>query len=127
MGTVRFEGFIPGQHAITAIGQGGFRFADMSHRGSLLALPAGIRAIETPEPFRHEVAQIEPVLAEAGGIDILLLGTGTMPLPLPRGMREQLAAARISVDVMTTAAAASTYNLLMEERRRVAALLVAVA
>jgi uncharacterized protein len=34
----------PGRAPIDAYGNGGFRFAGMSHRGSLLALPSGIQA-----------------------------------------------------------------------------------
>ena len=34
----------PGRAPIEAYGNGGFRFADMSHRGSILALPSGIEA-----------------------------------------------------------------------------------
>ena len=37
-------GFVPGRAPIDAYGNGGFRFADMSHRGSILALPSGIKA-----------------------------------------------------------------------------------
>lgn len=122
----RYEGFLPGLHAIDSFGQGGFRFAGMSHVGSLLALPSGMRAIEAPEPFRHQDALYEPVLAEAEAIDILLLGTGTVPFPLPGALRQRLRDAAISADVMTTASAASTYNLLLGEGRRIAALLVAV-
>lgn len=120
------EGFVPGRHPIAGFGQGGFRFAEMSHRGSILALPSGIRAVEAATPFRHEAAIYEPVLAEAEAIDILLVGAGTVPLPLPAPLRESLRAVGISADVMTTAAAASTYNVLLAERRRVAALLIAV-
>jgi uncharacterized protein len=36
----RFDGFVPGRHQLDAFGAGGFRFADMSHRGSILATPA---------------------------------------------------------------------------------------
>ena len=38
-------GYVAGRHRIDDYGAGGFRFADMSHRGSILALPSGIRAI----------------------------------------------------------------------------------
>jgi preprotein translocase subunit SecF len=41
---VLHEGFVPGRFAIDAYGRGGFRFADMSHRGSILALPSGVHA-----------------------------------------------------------------------------------
>ena len=38
------SGFVPGRHIIDTYGNGGFRFAGMSHRGSILILPSGIRA-----------------------------------------------------------------------------------
>jgi uncharacterized protein len=38
------EGYVPGRYKIDDYGNGGFRFADMSHRGSILALPTGVRA-----------------------------------------------------------------------------------
>ncbi len=122
----RYEGFLPGLHPIDSFGQGGFRFAGMSHVGSLLALPSGMRAIDPPQPFRHDEALYDPVLAEAEAIDLLLLGVGPVPLPLPAALRQRFREAGISADVMTTASAASTYNLLLGEGRRVAALLVAV-
>ena len=43
-GGQRYEGFVPGRHSIDAYGNGGFRFAGMSHRGSILALPSGVLA-----------------------------------------------------------------------------------
>jgi uncharacterized protein len=36
------QGSYPYQVPIDAYGNGGFRFADMSHKGSLLCLPSGI-------------------------------------------------------------------------------------
>ena len=38
------DGFVPGRHLIDAYGTGAFRFAGMSHIGSILATPAGVRA-----------------------------------------------------------------------------------
>ncbi len=122
----RYDGFLPGLHPIDSFGQGGFRFAGMSHVGSLLALPTGMRSVEAPHPFRHDEALYAPVFAEAEAIDILLLGVGSVPLPVPPALRQRFRDAAISADVMTTASAASTYNLLLGEGRRVAALLVAV-
>ena len=73
----RYDGFVPGRHIIDAYGNGGFRFAGMSHRGSILVLPSGVLAWPvagvadlTPEVFA-------PVLAEAGDIKVLLIGTGS--------------------------------------------------
>lgn len=121
------EGFVPGRHAIEGFGQGGFRFAGMSHVGSILALPSGIHAITTPDPFRHDEALYARVFEEAEAIDILLVGAGAVPLPLPKALRQRLRDVGISADAMTTAAAASTFNVLLAEGRRVAALLAAVS
>ena len=43
-GGERPKGFVPGRFPIDTYGNGGFRFADMSHKGSILALPSGIYA-----------------------------------------------------------------------------------
>ncbi len=119
-------GFLPGRHAISAFGQGGFRFGDMSHRGSILALPSGIRRWEVADPFRHDERIYAGVFAEAHDIDLLLIGSGAGPVPLPDSLRLRFREAGISVDTTTTAIAASTYNVLLGEGRRVAAALVAV-
>ena len=41
-GTVIRDQHFPGRAPIDAYGNGGFRFAGMSHRGSILCLPSGI-------------------------------------------------------------------------------------
>jgi uncharacterized protein len=121
-----YDGFLPGRHAIEGIGQGGFRFGGMSHQGALLILPSGVHIWSPPEPFKHSLVLYAQVLAEATDIDILLIGAGTIPWPLPTALREALREAGISADVMTTSSAASTFNVLLSEGRRVAAALVAV-
>ena len=121
------DGFVPGRHGIDAYGDGGFRFADMSHRGSILVLPSGIRAWDTTEPRTIDAAALAPVLAEAGAIDLLLIGTGLDIAPLPEPLRRRLKDAGIGLDVMQTGAAARTYNILLAENRKVAAALIAVA
>jgi uncharacterized protein len=121
-----YDGFLPGRHAVTGFGKGGFRFGDMSHQGSILALPSGIRRWDVADPFRHDEALYDPVFAEAAAIDILVIGAGGTPWPLPQPLRWRFRELGLSVDVMTTSSAASTYNLLLEEGRRVAAALVAV-
>jgi uncharacterized protein len=120
------DGFLPGRHAISGFGQGGFRFGEMSHQGSILALPSGIRRWEHETPFQHEEALYAAVFADAGDIDVLLIGAGEVPMPLPGSLRQNFREAGVAVDVMTTASAASTYNVLLGEGRRVAAALVAV-
>jgi len=119
-------GFLPGRHAIEAYGRGGFRFAGMSHRGSILILPSGIRAWTVEEPAGITVAALAPALREAEGIEFLLIGTGPTIVPLPDRLRAPFREAGISVDAMQTGSAARTYNVLLAEERRVAAALIAV-
>lgn len=121
------SGFLAGRHAITAFGKGGFRFAGMSHQGSLLIAPSGMRAWQPPSPFLHTTESCEAFLRESAEIDILVIGTGTSMVPLPSEWVFVFRDHRISVDVTATPSAASTYNLLLEEGRRVAAALVAIA
>ena len=123
----RYDGFVPGRHLIDAYGAGGFRFADMSHRGSILALPSGIRAWDVRSAADFSEAAFAPVLAEAADIDVLLIGTGSDPALLPETLRRLFREAGIGVDPMQTGAAARTYNVLAAENRKVAAALVAVA
>ncbi|MGN6551445.1 MAG: Mth938-like domain-containing protein [Pararhizobium sp.] len=116
----------PGRAPIDAYGNGGFRFADMSHRGSLLCLPSGIYGWEaTPEsPLTPEL--FDRVLAEAGDIEVLLVGTGTDIRRLPEELRTALRSRRIISDPMSTGAAVRTYNVMLAESRAVAAALIAV-
>jgi len=120
------EGFVPGRFPIDAYGRGGFRFAEMSHRGSVLALPSGIHAWPVADAAAITAETLDKVLEERAGIDVLLLGTGTAPLPVPESVRWRLREAGIGLDVMATGAAARTYNIMLGENRRVAAALVAV-
>ncbi|GJE71157.1 Mth938-like domain-containing protein [Methylorubrum podarium] len=120
------DGFLPGRHGIDAYGNGGFRFGQMSHRGSILLLPSGIRAWDVSAPSAIDGPSLAPVIAEAEGIELLLIGTGADIVFLPDALRQRLKAAGIGVDAMQTGAAARTYNILMAENRKVAAALIAV-
>lgn len=121
------RGFVPGRHKIDAYGDGGFRFAEMSHRGSLLVLPSGIRAIAAEGPAAVDVAMLAPLFAEpAGAVELLIFGSGANLRPLAAAPRERLRAMGVMVEPMATGPAVRTYNMLMEEDRRVAAVLIAV-
>jgi uncharacterized protein len=116
----------PGRAPIEAYGNGGFRFADMSHRGSILALPSGIEAWPVGNTEEITADTLSRLIAEAAAIDILLIGTGEAMTPLHRAAREALEAARLFPELMSTGAAVRTYNVLLSEERAVAAALVAV-
>jgi uncharacterized protein len=119
------EARYPGRAAIDAYGNGGFRFAEMSHRGSILCLPSGIYAWERPEPDR--LGAYTRVLAEAEAVGLLLLGTGPDLVRPGDAVCQALSAAGITLEVMDTGAACRTYNVLLAEGRQVGAALVAVA
>jgi uncharacterized protein len=111
---------------IEAYGKGGFRFASMSHRGSLLCLPDGIWAwpVETPQGITE--GTLAMVLTCAGNLDLFVLGTGRDPWNLPQALRDHLRGHSLKCETMTTAAAIRTYNVLLAEGRRVGAGLIAV-
>lgn len=129
-----YDGFIPGAYPIDAYGDGGFRFADMSHRGSIVILPSGIHAWKRDEAVKPEPRSLEAdfrlifeqVKRESGEIDLLLIGTGNSVVLPPPSLREMLAEQGIRYDVMQTGAALRTYNILFEEQRRLAAALIAI-
>lgn len=116
----------PGRAPIDAYGNGGFRFADMSHRGSILCLPSGVYGWDVTEDEPLSMALFERVLAETGDIEFLLVGTGMLIRPLPADLKTALRAAHVSSDPMSTGAAVRTYNVMLAESRAVAAALIAV-
>ncbi len=120
------DGFLPGRFPIDAYGNGGFRFADMSHRGSILVLASGIKAWPVNSIAELTAEHLAPIFAEAEDIELLLLGTGLDIAAIPARLRERFREARIGLDVMQTGAAARTYNILLAENRKVAAALIAV-
>jgi uncharacterized protein len=121
------DGFLPGRFPIDAYGNGGFRFGGMSHRGSILVLPSGIKAWDAVAPGDVTLASLQPVLDEAAQVELLLVGIGHDLVRLPAGVVERLRGAGLRIEVMQTGAAARTLNVLLGENRRVAAALLAVA
>jgi uncharacterized protein len=112
---------------IDAYGNGGFRFAEMSHRGSLICLPDGIWAWPVQQPSEITRGTLAAVFAQADLLDTLLIGSGTTMWPTPALLRQALRDAGVTLDVMQTGPAIRTYNIMLAERRRVAAALIAVA
>jgi uncharacterized protein len=117
---------LPRSAPIEAYGKGGFAFADMSHRGSLLCLPDAIWAWPVSKAEDIDKIALARVFAAAAGIDTLIIGTGTDVWLPPPALREALRAVRVVLDAMQTGPAVRTYNIMIGERRRVAAALIAV-
>lgn len=117
---------LPRPAQIDAYGNAGFRFAGMSHRGSLLCLPDGIWAWPVKDVTELTMAVLEPVLARAHQLDFFLIGAGREPYAMPAQLRARFRDLSLSADAMTTGAAVRTYNILLAEGRRVGAGLIAV-
>lgn len=116
----------PGRAPIDAYGNGGFRFADMSHRGSILCLPSAVLAWNAVTVADVTPALIALLQEEGAAGGVLLLGTGRTAA-FPEG--QVMAAFRdagLWLEVMDTGAAARTYNVLLAEERSVSAALLAV-
>jgi uncharacterized protein len=117
---------LPRQTVINSHGEGGFRFAGMSHRGSLLCLPDGIWAWPVDKAEELTEDTLAPVFARVGALDFFILGTGKVLWNMPPALRVRFRDAHVSLDTMTTGAAVRTYNVMLMESRRVGAGLIAV-
>lgn len=120
------QGFYPYQAQIDAYGNGGFRFADMSHKGSLLCLPTGMHKWDVASPAEISLQSLQLVFDAAADIDVLLVGLGKDIAGFDRSIREALRAQRIIVEAIATGGAVRTYNILLGEKRAVGAALIAV-
>ena len=116
----------PGRAPIDAYGNGGFRFAGMSHRGSILCLPSGIYAWPATDAGQLDAASFAQVFAEKDQLGVLLLGTGRRQVMPGAELRRAFIDVNIALEAMDTGAAARTYNVLLAEGRPVGAALIAV-
>jgi uncharacterized protein len=121
--------FAPGGHPITAHGAGAFAFAGMSHKGSILATPQGVRAIEAASVDGLDAITLAPLIAECtekpGSIEFLVIGTGARMAPIGRPLQDALRRAGLRFEAMATGPALRVYNVMQSENRRVAAALIA--
>ncbi|MEO0497921.1 MAG: MTH938/NDUFAF3 family protein [Pseudomonadota bacterium] len=125
--TIMREAHFPDRAPIDAYGNGGFRFAGMSHVGAIMCLPSGIYgwSATTAVEFKDLELFARPV-AEGEALELLLLGTGSDLIPLPATARNHLSENDIRTEVMSTGAAIRTFNVLLAEGRRVGAALLPV-
>lgn len=122
------QGHYPGRAPFDAYGNGGFRFASMSHRGPLIGLPSGVWAWDVSDPAAVTVADFKRVFDEprGGEFQFLLLGTGLIQVFPSLAVRNAFLEAGIGLDIMTTGAACRTYNVVLGEGRPVGIALFAV-
>ena len=104
---------------IDGYGPGFFRIGGAVVQGPLAIGPEGI-------PGWGGLADPAPVLALAGKVDVVFLGTGAEVAHIPDDLRETLEEAGLGVEVMSSPAACRTYNILLSEGRRIALALLPV-
>jgi len=123
------SGFAPGSHLIAAHGGGAFAFAGMSHAGSILATPRGVRALEARSVEDLDEHALAPLIVECveapGSIEFLVIGTGAGMAPIARALKDALREAGLRFEAMATGPALRVYNVMQSENRRVAAALIA--
>jgi uncharacterized protein len=119
-------GHFPRQVGIDAYGNGGFRFADMSHRGSLLCLPTGMLGWDVASPSELTLASLQPVLDVAAQLDVLLIGLGMDIALIDPAIRDAFRERKVIIEAVGTGGAVRTYNVLLAEERAVAGAFIAV-
>ncbi|MCG6556613.1 Mth938-like domain-containing protein [Ruegeria sp. 1NDH52C] len=102
-----------GARPVDGYGPGFFRIGGEVHQGALLTGPDG------PAPWTG-YSDIAPLLALAGRVDVLFIGTGAEVAHIPQALRQSLEQVGLGVEAMTSPAACRTYNVLLGEGRRIA-------
>lgn len=98
---------------VDGYGPGFFRIGGRVRPGPMLTGPSG-----TSDWGGFDDAA--PLLALAGRIDVLFVGTGAEIAHIPAALRTALEAEGIGAEVMTSPSACRTYNVLLSEGRRIA-------
>ncbi|MGR3504210.1 Mth938-like domain-containing protein [Pseudaestuariivita sp.] len=104
---------------IDGYGPGFFRIGGEVHEGPQIVAPTGVAAWGGYD-------DIEAILALAGKIDVLFVGTGADIAHLPPAFRKAVEDAGIGAEPMNAPSACRTYNILLSEGRRVACALFPV-
>lgn len=108
-----------GHVTVEGYGPGFFRVGGQVHRGAVLVAPGGVGGWGGPE-------DVAPLVALAGAVDVLIIGTGPDLVPLPPVTVAALDEAGIAFEAMATPPAARSHVVLLDEGRRVALALLPV-
>lgn len=104
---------------VEGYGPGFFRIGGQAHTAPLLIAPGMV----VDWGGYDDSATL---LALAGQVDVVFIGTGAEIAHLPGALRSALEAAGLGVESMSSPAACRTYNVLLSEGRRVALALMPV-
>lgn len=97
---------------VEGYGPGFFRVGGQVREGGLAILPSGLSGW-------GGYADTAKLIAAAGEIDVLLVGTGPDTAHPPKAFTEACEAAGIGVEPMASPQACRSYNVLLGEGRRV--------
>ena len=114
------------RQVIESYGEGRFRISGEPYSGSVLVFPDRTVAWPVANMEDISVGTLSGVLEAEPRVEILLVGCGERPVPLPEDLRAPLREKGIGCDAMDTGAACRTFNILLAESRRVAAALIAL-
>ena len=104
---------------VDGYGPGFFRIGGKVYEGAVLSGPAGTGGWGGYEDS-------DALLALAGQVDVIFIGTGAEIAHIPSGLRRVLEEAGIGVEVMNSPSACRTYNVILSEGRRTALALLPV-
>lgn len=104
---------------VEGYGPGFFRIA-----GEVIEAPMIVTATGARPWGGYEDA--DSLIAMAGEIDVIFIGTGDEVAYLPKEFRQKLDDAELGAEAMNSPAACRTYNVLINDGRRVAAALLPV-
>lgn len=104
---------------VEGYGPGFFRIGGKVYNGAVLTGPSGTT-------LWAGFDDIQTLLAVAGDVDVLFIGTGAEIAHIPSGLRNALEDAGLGVETMNSPSAARTYNVLLSEGRRIALAMVPV-
>ncbi len=90
-----------------------FRVGGEQHTGPLLIWAGGVHGWGGDD-------DADALLALAGQVDVILIGTGGVIAHIPKDLRRALEETGLGVENMDSPAACRTYNVLLSEQRRVA-------
>ncbi len=104
---------------VDGYGPGFFRIGGTVFQGAVTVTAQGV----APWGGYDDLATL---LALAGSVDVVFVGTGAEVAHVPAPFREALEAAGLGVDAMASPAACRTYNVLLSEGRRIGLALLPV-
>lgn len=109
---------------IRSYGPGRFSISEKEWQQPVLVTPAATLPWPVSRADELSLASLEPLRTAATPTELLVLGCGPRAVFIPPGLRAELKAAGMGLEVVDTGSACRIYNVLLAEGRRVAAALI---